>query len=381
MTTHHTDVVIVGGGTMGTAAGWALARQGARVVVLEQFQHVHAFGSHGGRTRIFRHAYAEGRRYVPWALEADRLWSELQDRTGNPFMHRIGCIDISGPDNDRAHTARASAVQYGIAHEWLTGAEVNARWPIWRVPEDRVACFGPDAGFLDVAIALRALAQEMTVAGGILRDETPVVSWSATDSGICVETAGDTYVAERLILTAGAWSVHLLDELGIPLEVRRKPVLWFEVDEPHQPLIQPDRMPVFIVDDEHGEFYGIPQHEVPGVKIGMHSGGDLVDPNTIDRSVVEGDYVPTVLPFIERNLSGFTGKVLDSAMCMYTVSPDEDFVIDRHPRHDRVVFATGFSGHGFKFTPVIGEYLASLSASDHVPVRPDFAVSRFAAVS
>ncbi len=381
MTTHDTDVVIVGGGTMGTAAGWALARQGARVVVLEQFQHVHAFGSHGGRTRIFRHAYAEGRRYVPWALEADRLWSELQDRTGNPFMHRIGCIDISGPDNDRAHTARASAVQYGIAHEWLTGAEVNARWPIWRVPEDRVACFGPDAGFLDVAIALRALAQEMTVAGGILRDETPVVSWSATDSGICVETAGDTYVAERLILTAGAWSVHLLDELGIPLEVRRKPVLWFEVDEPHQPLIQPDRMPVFIVDDEHGEFYGIPQHEVPGVKIGMHSGGDLVDPNTIDRSVVEGDYVPTVLPFIERNLSGFTGKVLDSSMCMYTVSPDEDFVIDRHPRHDRVVFATGFSGHGFKFTPVIGEYLASLSASDHVPVRPDFAVSRFAAVS
>lgn len=381
MTTHHTDVVIVGGGTMGTAAGWALARKGARVAVLEQFQHVHAYGSHGGKTRIFRHAYAEGPRYVPWALEADRLWSDLQDRTGNPFMHRIGCIDISGPDNDRAHTARASAMQYGIAHEWLTGAEINARWPIWNVPGDRVACYGPDAGFLDVAIALRALAQEMTVAGGILRDETPVMSWSATDSGIRVETAGDTYVAERLILTAGAWSIHLLDELGIPLEVRRKPVLWFEVDAQRQPLSQPDRMPVFIVDDEHGEFYGVPQYEAPGVKIGMHSGGDVVDPNTVDRGVVEGDYVPTVLPFIQRNLCGFTGKVLDSSMCMYTVSPDEDFVIDRHPEHNRVVLATGFSGHGFKFTPVIGEYLASLSASDHVPVRPDFAVSRFAAVS
>ncbi len=381
MATHHTDVVIVGGGTMGTAAGWALARQGARVVVLEQFQHVHAFGSHGGRTRIFRHAYAEGPRYVPWALEADRLWSDLQERTGNPFMHRIGCIDISGPDNDRAHAARASAVQYGIAHEWLTGAEVNARWPIWRVPEDRFACFGPDAGFLDVAVALKSLAREMIDAGGILRKETPVVSWSATDSGVRVETAGDTYVAERLILTAGAWSVHLLAELGIPLEVRRKPVLWFEVDERREPLIQPDRMPVFINDDEHGEFYGIPRHEVPGVKIGMHSGGDVVDPNTIDRTVVAGDYMPTVLPFIERNLHGFTGRVLDSSMCMYTVSPDEDFVIDRHPQHDRVMFATGFSGHGFKFTPVIGEYLASLSASDHVPVRPDFAVSRFAVVS
>lgn len=381
MTPHHTDVVIVGGGTMGTAAGWALAQQGTRVVVLEQFRHVHAFGSHGGRTRIFRHAYAEGPRYVPWALEADRLWSDLQERSGKTFMHRIGCIDISGPDNDRAQAARASAVQYGIAHEWLTGEEVNARWPIWRVPEDRAVCYGPDAGFLDVAVGLKALAREMTDAGGVLREETPVLSWSATDSGVRVETGEDTYFAERLILTAGAWSVHILAELGIPLEVRRKPVLWFEVDHEHQSLTQPDRMPVFIVDDEHGEFYGVPQFEVPGVKIGMHSGGDVVDPNTIDRTVVEDDYGPTVLPFIERNLHGFTGKVLDTSMCMYTVSPDEDFVIDRHPEHGRVVFATGFSGHGFKFTPVIGEYLASLSASDHVPVRPDFAISRFAAVS
>lgn len=381
MATQQTDVVIVGGGTMGTAAGWALARRGARVVVLEQFQHVHAYGSHGGRTRIFRHAYAEGPRYVPWALEADRLWSELQERTGASFMHRIGCIDISGPANDRAHTARASAMEYGIAHEWLTGEEVNRRWPIWRVSEDRVACYGPDAGFLDVAVALKSLAREMTDAGGVLRNETPVRSWSATDSGVRVETGDDTYIGERLILTAGAWSVHLLAELGIPLEVRRKPVLWFEVDDEHQPLVQPGRMPVFIVDDEYGEFYGVPQHETPGVKIGMHSGGDVVDPTTIDRNIVEGDYVPTVIPFIERNLCGFTGNVLDTSNCMYTMSPDEDFVIDRHPEHPRVVFATGFSGHGFKFTPIIGEYLASLSASDHVPVRSDFAVSRFASVS
>ena len=381
MTTHHTDVVIVGGGTMGTAAGWALVRQGVEVTVLERFQHVHAYGSHGGRTRIFRHAYAEGPRYVPWALEADRLWSALQERTGDQFLHRIGCIDISGPDNDRAHAARASAEQYGIAHEWLTSAEVNARWPIWRVPDDRVACYGPDAGFLDVAVALKSLAREMTDAGGILREETPVVSWSATDSGVRVETVGDTWVAERLILTAGAWSVHLLAELGIPLEVRRKPVLWFEVDEGHRPLAEPDRMPVFIVDDEHGEFYGIPHHEVPGVKIGMHSGGDVVDPESVNRTVTGDDYEQTIWPFIQRNLHGFTGQVHDTSMCLYTVSPDEDFVIDRHPEHARVVFATGFSGHGFKFTPVIGEYLASLVTLDDAPVRPDFAVSRLAAVS
>jgi glycine/D-amino acid oxidase-like deaminating enzyme len=139
-------------------------------------------------------------------------------------------------------------------------------------------------------------------------------------------------------------------------------------------------MPVFIVDDEYGEYYGVPQHEVPGVKIGMHSGGEAVDPETVNRTVTGDDYHGTIWPFIQRNLHGFTGKVLDTSMCLYTVSPDEDFVIDRHPEHNRVVFATGFSGHGFKFTPVIGEYLASLSAADDAPVRPDFALSRFALV-
>jgi len=380
MANHHTDVVIVGGGTMGTAAGWALARQGARVAVLEQYRHVHTFGSHGGRTRIFRHAYAEGRRYVPWTLEADRLWMELEGRTGNRFMHRIGCVDISGPENDRAYTARASAVEYGIRHEWLSGTEVNARWPIWRMPDDRVACYGPDAGFLDVAIALRSLAAEMTDAGGVLIEERPVRSWSATDSGVRVETANDTWVAERLILTGGAWSGHILVELGIPLEVRRKPVLWFEVDDAHRPLAMPDRLPVFIVDDDHGEFYGIPIHETAGVKVGMHSGGDVVDPDTVDRTVHPSDYETTVWPFIERNLRGFTGNVLETSMCLYTMTPDEDFVIDRHPEHDQVVFATGFSGHGFKFTPVIGEYLAALAGSGDAPVRPDFALSRFTPV-
>jgi sarcosine oxidase/N-methyl-L-tryptophan oxidase len=376
-----TDVIVIGGGAMGTAAGWALARQGARVVVLEQFEHVHSYGSHGGRTRIFRHAYAEGPRYVPWALEADSLWSSVQERTGSQFMHRIGCIDISAPGFTRAREARASAEQYGIACEWLTGAQVNERWPIWRLPEDREVCFGPDAGFLDVQIALRSLASEMVAAGGVLRDQTPVSSWSATDTGVRVDTASGAYEAEKLILTAGAWSIHLLAELGIPLEVRRKPVLWFEVDASHEALAEPGRMPVFISDDEHGEFYGIPHHDVPGIKVGMHSGGEAVDPNTLNRNVSVDDIEPDIVPFLKRNLHGITGNVLDSSVCMYTMSPDEDFVIDRHPEFDRVVFATGFSGHGFKFTPVIGEYLASLAISNENKVIDDFGLSRFVTVS
>jgi monomeric sarcosine oxidase len=381
MTTHRTDVIVIGGGVMGTAAGWALALLGVRVVVLEQFQHVHDFGSHGGKTRIFRHAYAEGGRYVPWALKADKLWSDLQERTETRFMHRIGCVDISAPGFHRAREARASAEEYGIANEWLSGADVNARWPIWNIPDDREVCYGPEAGFLDVALALGSLAIEMTTAGGIIHEHTPVVSWNAYDSRVRVTTANDTFEAEKLIVTVGAWSGQLLNELGIALEILRKPVLWFEVDPAHRALALPDRMPVFISDDEHGEFYGVPQYDVPGVKVGMHSGGDVVDPNIVDRTVTEPDIRADIWPFVERSFRGFTGDVVDSSVCMYTMTPDRDFVIDRHPEHDRVIFATGFSGHGFKFAPVVGHYLASLATDDTARVLDDFALSRFAPVS
>jgi len=378
MTVQTADVLVLGGGTMGTAAGWALARQGVKVVVLEQFGHVHSFGSHGGKTRIFRHAYAEGARYVPWALEADRLWSELQERTGNALLHRIGCIDVSGPGNDRARNARASAEQYGLAHEWLTGADVNARWPLWHLPDDREVCDGPGAGYLDVAASLRSLAAEMTAAGGVLRDNTPVLSWSATESGVRVETADGAWEGDRLVVTAGAWTSRVLAELGIPLEVRRKPVLWFSVDPAHASLATPDRCPVFICDDEYGDYYGIPEAGRPAGKTGRHDEGDVVDPETIDRTVHAADSETDILPFIRRNLSGFTGEVIESAVCMYTMTPDEDFVIDRHPGHDRVAFAGGFSGHGFKFTPVVGEYLATLVTSPEAAVKPEFALARFA---
>ena len=378
MATKTADIIVLGGGTMGTATGWALARQGYKPVVLEQFQHIHSMGSHGGKTRIFRHAYAEGARYVPWTLEADRLWTELQERTGNAIVHRIGCIDVSAPGFHRARDAYDSARQYGIDAEWLSGAEVNRRWPIWNLPDDREVCFGPQAGFLDVVAGLTALTSELTAAGGQVVDNTPVLSWSATDAGVEVLTAEDTWQADRLVITAGAWAMHLLRDLNVPLEVRRKPVLWFEVDAEHQALAVPGATPVFINDDEHGEFYGIPDPFTPTFKIGQHDKGDVVDPNTISRAITDDDIQPSIWPFIQRNLHGLTGTVTETACCMYTMTPDEDFIIDRHPEHGRVTLAAGFSGHGFKFTPVIGEYLARLTVDADAPVVPDFALGRFA---
>ncbi len=378
MATHHADVIIVGGGTMGTAAGWAIARRGGSVAVLEQFDHVHGFGSHGGKTRIFRHAYAEGATYVPWALEADRLWSGVQERSDSTFMHRVGCIDVSGPGYHRAREARASAEAYGLTHEWLTGAEVRERWPIWQIPDDREVCYGPDAGFLDVEIGLKALGRELVAAGGAIHTGTAVTGWSASPTGIEVTTAnGDTWSGDRLIVTAGAWAGKVLADLGIPLEVRRKPVAWFEIEAASAPLAEPGRMPVYIHDDAHGEFYGFPHYEDAGIKIGMHSDGVAVNPDTIDRTVSEADTHTDILPFAQRSFRGVTGRVLKSTVCMYVMSPDEDFIIDRHPEHGNVAFAAGFSGHGFKFAPVVGEHLASLALDPATVTIDTFAASRF----
>ena len=379
MATHHADVVIVGGGTMGTAAGWAIARQGGSVTVLEQFSHVHGFGSHGGRTRIFRHAYAEGATYVPWTLEADRLWSGVQERTGTTFMHRVGCIDVSGPGHHRAREARASANAHGLAHEWLTASEVRERWPIWKIGDDREVCYGPDAGFLDVEIGLRALGRELVEAGGTIFTGAAVTGWTASADGVEATAAnGDTWSGDRLIVTAGAWAGKVLAGLGIPLEVRRKPIAWFELDEATANLAEPDTMPVYISDDAHGEFYGFPHYHDAGIKIGMHSGGAVADPGTIDRTVSEVDTHTDILPFAQRSFQGITGNVLSSAVCMYTLTPDEDFIVDRHPEYERVSLAAGFSGHGFKFAPVVGTHLAALALDSSTASIPTFALSRFA---
>jgi monomeric sarcosine oxidase len=379
MTERHTDVLVIGGGTMGTAAGWAIARRGHAVRVLEQFDHVNTLASHGGITRIFRHAYAEGADYVPWALEADRLWHGLQDRSGTPLIHRIGCLDMSAPGYQHAALARASADAYGLDYEWIDGAEICRRFPAWNVPDEWAACYTSQAGYLEVGPALRALAAEMRDAGGALETGCTVTGWSVDGDGARVETSSGAYTADRLVITGGAWNVHLLAELGLPLQVRRKPVFWFESSRPD--LIAPERFPCFIAECDLGHPYGLPQVDVPGFKSGMHNGGDPVDPESLDREIHDRDVNAHIGPFFERYLNHCTGRLADASVCMYTMTPDEDFIIDRHPGHDRVVFAAGFSGHGFKFAPVIGEHLADLALDPAASPRELFGLARFAVAS
>lgn len=375
MSSGRADVIVIGGGTMGTAAGWALARRGHKVVVLERFHHIHTMGSHGGHTRIFRHAYFEGESYVPWTMQADKAWSALQERTGIDLMNRCGHLDLAAPGVDHAQRALQSARKWDIPHEHLTGDDVNERFPAWTVPSDWDACFDPDAGILIIEPALRAMITEFRAAGGEFRENEHVTGWSSSSDGVTVTTANGTYEADRLVVTAGAWTSKVLADLDLPLRVTRKPVMWFNVDDRRK--FGTDHFPTFVADNGKENFYGLPAYGDDSLKMGIHNDGEVIDPDTINRNVEPEDLTPNFREFIASAFDGVRPELTATSMCMYTMTPDEDFIIDRHPHYERVSFAGGFSGHGFKFTPVVGEELADLATGDGVTSRVDFSLQRF----
>jgi len=371
---HHFDVIVLGGGTMGSAAAWALAKRGASTLVLEQFRHVHDRGAHGGRTRIIRHAYAEGADYVPLVQRADQLWRELEAESGRRILHRTGGLELSAPNFTHARRARASAEAHGLPYEWLSPAEASRRWPAFTVPEDWDVLFSPDAGFLLTEPAITALGKVARRRGVLIHEEEPAREWGADERGVWVRTDHDTYHADRLIVTAGAWAGRVLADLGLPVTTVRKVLFWLAVDDPGN--FAPDRFPVFITESDDGEIYGFPIHDSSGLKIANHAGGTPTDPDAVDRTVRPGEEAD-VVALARQLLPTVSNRVSESTVCLYAMTPDTDFILDRHPRWPRVIVGAGFSGHGFKFATAIGEHLANLALdADAAPLSP-LALARF----
>lgn len=373
MTERH-DVIIIGGGTMGTAAAWALGKRGISSLVLERFQHVHAFGSHGGETRIIRHAYAESPDYVPFVRRADALWQELEAESGQQLLVRCGGLELAAPGYGHARAARASAEEHNLPFEWLTGDEATKRWPMFRVPSDWDALYSPASGFLLTAPALTAMASGARTAGATIREHATVTGWGSDGSRVWVDVEGERHHGQAAILAPGAWAGGILANLGLPLQVRRKTLWWQAVDDPD--AFAPDRCPVFITDSPAGEIYGFPIYGTPGVKIANHQGGESADPDHVDRQTRDGENADC-LQLANLLLPGVSAKVVQSAVCLYTMTPDTDFIIDRHPFYANVAIAAGFSGHGFKFAPAVGELLADLVTNPAAETLPRTRIARF----
>jgi sarcosine oxidase len=356
------DVIVAGLGGMGSAAAYQLAGRGRRVLGLERYTPAHDRGSSHGQSRMIRQAYFEDPSYVPLLLRAYELWEQLERETGADLMTLTGGLMIGPPESRPFTGSKATADEYGLPYEVFDAAELKRRYPVFEPTGDTVALFEEKAGFVRPEAAVKAHLDRATAMGADLRFGEEILTWEPTASGVRVETASGTYEAERLVVTAGAWAPKLLADLGLPLEVTRQILFWFDPVGGVEPFL-PHRFPVFIWQPEDGNaFYSIPAHDGPrgGIKVAFfRADGKPADPDTIDCEVhdEEIDFIRT---YVARYVPTLDGELLYARTCMYTNTPDEHFVISAHPEYPQVAIAAGFSGHGFKFCGVVGEILADL---------------------
>ncbi|MDQ3937129.1 MAG: N-methyl-L-tryptophan oxidase [Chloroflexota bacterium] len=354
------DVIVVGLGAMGSATAYQLARRGHTVLGLEALTRAHELGSSGGLTRIIRLAYFEHPDYVPLLRAAWDLWPQVEEQAGEKLMLQTGGLYCGRRGSAVLEGSMLSARQHGLPHELLDAAEARHRFPALQLDDGMAALHEPLAGILYPERCIDAHLRLAERHGAQLHFEERVTGWSASGGGIQVSTNAGTYSADRLVLAAGAWLPQLTPELQLPLAVERVPLFWFQpVATPE--LLTPDRLPVWIIElDAEYAFYGFPVLPGQGAKVARHHGGRSVDPDRLDRKVDAADERP-VRDFVERYLPAANGPRLDARVCMYTNTPDFHFIIDRHPADERVIICSPCSGHGFKFSSVMGVIAADLA--------------------
>lgn len=366
------DVIVVGVGGMGSAALYELAKRGQRVLGIERYGIAHDMGSSHGFTRIIRLAYYEDPSYVPLLRRAYELWGELQEVMGEQVLHITGSIDAGPPGSFTFDGSLESCRMHGIPHEVLTSTELSARFPGYRLPSDTMAVYQADGGFLVPEKCIEGYVELAKRLGADVHADERVLDWSATSSGVRVTTDAGRYEAERLVVTAGAWTESMLPQLKGLAVPERQVLAWFEPKRPEH--YQPDTFPVFNVIVDEGRFYGFPEFGVPGFKVGRyHHMEEVVDPDAYDREPNAGDEA-MLRDFTENYFPGAAGATSSMKACMFTNSPDEHFIIDRLADAPQVTVAAGFSGHGFKFCSVVGEALADLSLNG--TTRHDIAMFR-----
>lgn len=354
------DVIVVGVGAMGAATCWSLARRGVRVLGLEQFDIPHTQGSSHGYSRMTRTSYYEHPDYVPLLRRANVLWRELEEDSGEKILHLVGGLYVGKPGEGLVPGALRSARQHGLRHELLDRSELARRFPQFEVPDDWCGMLEPEAGFILPELAISSFVTGALRRGAEIHGHEAVHSWHAEASGVRVVTARQTYRAERMIFTGGAWSSRLVRDLGVELVVTRQVLGWVWPKTPA--AFEAGTLPVWMVDRLDGTlYYGFPMMtQSPGLKLALHAPMRPTEPDRVDREVTPEDE-ETFRPCLRRFLPSANGPLLALRTCLYTNSPDGHFIVDRHPQHDRVLVAAGFSGHGFKFASVVGDVLADLA--------------------
>jgi sarcosine oxidase len=369
------DVVVCGLGVMGSAALYHLARRGRRVLGLDRFAPGHDRGSSHGETRVIRLAYFEHPSYVPLVRRAYELWRDLESESARPLLHVTGIAEIGPPDGILVAGTLAAARQHDIAHEVLAAGDIMRRYPAFRLPAHHVGVLQPEGGFVEAEPAVQALLALAQKHGAEVRTGVMVRAVEPAHGKARVLTEGAAIEAGTAIVAAGPWTAALLPPPVPPLRVTRQVLGWFATTGGD--AFAPGRFPVFLLESAHGIHYGFPRHAGGGhgaaIKVAKHHHQDqTVDPERYDRTVSAQD-AALIRAAIADHLPGANGDLLAAKTCLYTVTPDGDFVIDRHPNAPAIIVASPCSGHGFKFAPAIGEILADLADGS----TPRHDISRF----
>ena len=352
------DAIVVGLGGMGSAAAHRLAGRGLRVLGLDRFGPAHDKGSSHGGSRITRQAYFEDPAYVPLLQRAGELWDQIAVESGRSLVDWTGGVMVGRPDGPTVGGSLASAREWGLEHELLDAAALRDRFPALRPSEHEVAFVERRAGVVRPEESVRAHLSLARRAGARLHHGETVLDWTSTGHGVRVRTDHGVYHADKLVLTPGAWAPEVVADLGLPLQVERYVQFWFAPEDPAAFAGHP----VWIWEGEGDrQVYGFGTGSDGTVKVAFFRGGAPCDPHTIDRTVGVGE-VDEIASFVRRHVPGAVHRFVRAKTCLYTCTPDHHFVIARHPGHDDVVLACGFSGHGFKFVPVVGEIVSDLVA-------------------
>lgn len=362
----HFDVIVIGIGSMGSATCWHLADRGYKVLGLEQFNIAHENGSHTGQSRIIRKAYFEHPHYVPLLQRAYENWRSFEKKINIQLYEQTGIIYMGRPDNENIKGILRSSERYNIPVEDVSREAAKKRFPYFSISNDFKVLFEPEAGFVTPERAIRLYADEAIRNGAMLKINEKVIEWKEVGTKLQVTTNKEIYTCEKLILTAGSWSSQLIPTLKTALKVTKQLLAW--VKPKNREVFSLGKFPCWFVEDpEQGTYYGfpvLPQKEFgdpEGLKVARHFPGEVVDPDRVDRSI-PANFENEIRHILQKYIPDADGPVVATKSCFYTYSDDEHFIIDHLPGYsNRVTIACGFSGHGFKFIPVVGEALADLA--------------------
>lgn len=360
------DVIVLGVGSMGSATCYYLAKRGYKVLGLEQFDIPHELGSHAGQSRIIRKAYFEHPDYVPLLERAYQNWKVLEEESGEQIYFKTGLLYFGKAEHALIKGLRLSASQYSIRVDEMNAQEQVRDFPQFNIPSDYERLIEPDAGFVTPERSILLYTQQALRAGADIHTKEKTTEWKKSGSTIRVTTNKGVYECKKLIITAGPWASKIVPTIANNLNVTRQVAAW--VKPKNWKKFELGNFPCWTITDgqKPGIFYGFPilpvgQFGGPlGLKLAYHKHGTISDPDTINRTPTKEDE-----DTLKYALNTFIPEGFESMhvvkTCMYTNTPDENFILDFVPGYDDVVVATGFSGHGFKFASVVGEIMADLA--------------------